>query len=145
MTEFHERFAEKAADTDYSRHSQLQGLSKYDIIATAEALRLTAIQIGTHVRGWGMLDELTLDEPTVITSLLAQKNRWDDEGHLVSTEFEEYWDETDKHNFPSSLLEEMKKALTRSFLEGRKAECVTVENPYGIWLFDKVVLEGIFK
>lgn len=143
--EFHERFATAAADTDYSRYPQLQALSKYDISATAEALRLTAIQIGTHVKGWGMLDELTLDEPTVITALLAQKQRWDDEGHLVSTEFEEYWDTTDKHGFPNRLLEDMKRHLVRQFLEGKKAECVAVDNPYGIWLFDRAILEGIFR
>lgn len=143
--EFHERFAEKAADTDYSRYPQLQALSKYDINATAEALRLTAIRLGTHVRGWGMLDDLTLDEPTVITALLALKRRWDDEGHLVSVDFEEYWDATDTHNFPSSLLEEMKRHLVRQFLESKKTEHVAVSNPYGIWLFDKAVLEGIFK
>lgn len=145
MAEFPQRFADQAADTDYSRYPQLQGLSKYDIGATAEALRLTAIQLGTHVRGWDMLDDLKLDEPTVITALLAQKQRWDDEGHLVSTEFEEYWDATDTYNFPSSLLEEMKRHLVRRFLEGKKAEHVVVDSPYGIWLFDRTVLEGIFK
>lgn len=143
--EFPERFAEKAADTDYSRHPQLQGLSKYDIYATAEALRLTALRLGTPVHGWDMLDSLTLDEPTVITALLAQKQRWDDEGHLVSTEFEKYWDATDTHNFPSSLLEEMQRHLVHQFLEGKKGEHVAVSNPYGIWLFDKAILEGIFK
>ncbi|WGV35953.1 hypothetical protein SEA_FRANKENWEENIE_280 [Streptomyces phage Frankenweenie] len=143
--EFPEKFSTAAADTDYSRYPQLQALSKYDILATAEALRLTAIQLGTHVRGWVMLRDLPLDEPTVTTALLAQKQRWDDEGHLVSTEFEEYWDATDTHNFPSSLLEEMKRHLVRQFLEGKKAEHVVVDNPYGIWLFDKAVLEGVFR
>jgi hypothetical protein len=143
--EFPEKFSTAAADTDYSRYPQLQALSKYDILATAEALRLTAIQLGSHVHGWDMLRELPLDEPTVITALLAQKQRWDDEGHLVSTEFEEYWDATDTHNFPSSLLEEMKRHMVRQFLEGKKAEHVAVDNPYGIWLFDKAILEGIFQ
>ena len=119
-------------------HPQIQGASE-DITAAATALWTTALR-----QGPGALDRLTLDEPTVITVLLAQKKRWDDEGELVSVEFEEYWDATDKLRFSSGLLEEMKKELARGFLENKKADHVVVNNFHGIWLFDKAILEGVF-
>lgn len=138
--EFPGRFAEKAADSDYSRYPQLQGLSKEDIYATAEALRIQGLRLGIHV------SELEPDEPFVITALLAQKQRWDDEGELVSAEFEEYWDATDEHHFPTSLLEEMKRELSRNFLDGKKEEgFVVVNNQDGIWLFDKDILTGVLS
>lgn len=138
--EFPGRFAEKAADSDYSRYPQLQSLSKEDIYATAEALRIQGLRLGVHV------SDLEPDEPFVITALLAQKQRWDDEGELVSTEFEEYWDATDEHHFSTSLLEEMKRELSRNFLDGKKEEgFVVVNNQDGIWLFDKDILTGVLS
>lgn len=126
---FADQFAEKAADSDYSRYPQLQGVSQYDIRAAAEALWIYATREGIRIG--------SLEQGEIIRAMLSQVKRWDDEGELVSVEFEEYWDATDAQNLPSSLLEEMKKALTRNFLEGKKGEHIVVDNRHGIWIFDK--------
>jgi hypothetical protein len=127
--EFTERFAEAAADSDYSSHPFLRDFSEYDIRATAEALERFARREGVDLAG--------LDERMVITAMLARVQRWDDEGELVSTEFEEYWDATDEQGFSSSLMEEIKKALASNFLEKQKAEHIVVSNQDGIWIFSQ--------
>jgi hypothetical protein len=131
---FADQFAETAADSDYSRHPQLQGVSQYDIRAAAEAVWTYATREGIRIG--------SLERGEVVRAMLAQVKRWDDEGELVSVEFEEYWDATDAQNLPSSLLDEMKKALARNFLEGKKGEHIVVDNRDGIWLFDKSSLRA---
>lgn len=132
MAEFTERFAEAAADSDYSAKPKLQGVSEFDIRAAGRALW----------HHWNATlnngaDLIEIDEPAVIEALSAQVRRYDDEGELVSVEFEEYWDATDAHNLPSGLLEEMKRELARGFLaKQREAGRIVVSDQDGIWIFD---------
>lgn len=135
-SEFADRFAEVAADGDYSRHPKLQSASQYDVRAAAEALWTYAMRNNVN------LDQVTLDEEIVVTAMLAQERRWDDEGELVSTEFEQYWDLTDRMNFSSGLLEEMKKELVYKYLDIERTDHVIVSNRDGIWLFRK---DGIWS
>jgi hypothetical protein len=128
-SQFADDFAAKAADSDYSRYPLLRSASQYDIRAAAEALWALALR--------NNLDVTELNERMVITAMLAKVQRWDDEGELVSVEFEEYWDATDEQGFSSGLMEEIKKALVRNFLEKQKTEHIVVNNANGIWLFRK--------
>lgn len=131
---FADAFAEKAADSDYSRYPQLQSVSQYDIRAAAEAVWTYATREGIRIG--------SLERGEVVQAMLAQVQRWDDEGELVSVEFEEYWDATDAQGFSSGLMEDIKKALARNFLEGKKGEHIVVDNRDGIWLFSKAGLRA---
>lgn len=131
---FADRFAEKAADSDYSRHTKLQMISQYDIRAAAEALWAYAMRNDVD------LDRTELTENIVITALLAQDRRWDDENELVSTQFEEYWDLTDTFHFSPSLVAQMQEELVRKFLNSKRAEYIVVNNRDGIWLFEKAAI-----
>lgn len=132
LSGFADRFAEVAADTDYSRKPALQSTSSFDITAAAEALWRDASRRGVD------LEELAsaLDSAAVERALEAQVRRYDDEDELVSVEFEEYWDATDEKRFSSMLLEQMKEELARTFLSDKKGEgMIVVNNHEGIWLF----------
>lgn len=130
-SEFADRFAGAAADTDYSRFPNLRSTSQYDIRAGAEALWTLAMRENAD------LDGLELDEKVVVSVLSAQAERWDDEGELVSVRYEEYWDATDEMGFSGLLMKDIKRELARKYLEGKKAEHIVVDNRDGIWLFLK--------
>lgn len=138
-SEFADRFAEAAADSNYSAYPQLQVESQYDIRAAAEALWATGQRENIDV------GSVELDEGNVITVLLTQEQRWDDEGELVSREFEEYWDATDTHGFSASLTQRIQEELTRGFLTKCRTDHVVVNNSHGIWLFRKDVLTSLVK
>lgn len=138
-SEFADRFALQAADSDYSnpRYSKLQGVSQYDIRAAAEALWAYAIRNDVD------LVALDLTEQIVITAMLSQERRWDDENDLVSSEFEDYWDATDEHNFSTGLRKQIQEELARNFLAAKREKYVVVNGSHGIWLFDKnTIWEG---
>lgn len=136
-SEFADRFAEAAADTDYSRFPSLRSTSQYDIRAAAEALWTFAM------RGGADLSRIELSEAVILTALHAQAERWDDEGELVSVRYEEYWDTTDEMGFSGLLMKDIKRELARKYLEEKKADHVVVDNRDGIWLFRKDGLRGI--
>lgn len=129
---FADRFAEKAADTDYSRHANLQDVTQYDIRAAAEVLfhRIARAggdpdEFGTRIMGMD-----------VIETLLAKVEHYQDDDHLVSVNYEGYWDMTDGLGFSSGLLEQMRRELSRKYLTEKRVEGFdTVSNRYGIWLF----------
>lgn len=127
--DFTERFAGLAADADYSRHRSLQGFSKEDIKAAAHALWTYAMRQDSDLSG--------LDETMVIAAMSARTRRWDDEGKLVSLEFEGYWDATDEMNFSSLLLKDMARELSAKHLAEQRASHIVVNNRDGIWLFDR--------
>ena len=129
---FVERFADLAAESDYSRHPQLRGASEWDIKAAGEALWTYAMREDIDISKPG--------ESMVITAMLAQTKRWDDEGELVSVEFEEYWDATDKLGLSGLLTKDLKRELTAKYLATRRDDFVVVNNRYGIWLFGKDTL-----
>ncbi len=136
--DFTERFAEQAADSDYSRHPELRGISEEDIRAAAEALWIYAVQERADLSG-------PVSEQAVIAALLARTKRWDDEGELVSTEFEEYWDATDALGFSAILLKDMKRELAAKHLTAQRDDHVVVNNRDGIWLFGKDSLWEILR
>lgn len=131
-SEFADQFAERAADSDYSRHVKLQGFSQYDIRAAAEALwaRLA----------WGGVDfnKVTLSEQVVITAMLALARRYDDGGELVSDEFSDFWDACGEQPLSSATRDMIRENLVDNFLSGRRrAGMIIVSTVHGIWLFDK--------
>lgn len=134
--EFTEQFAEHLADSDYSRHPQLRGVGESDIRAAAEALWTYARQ--ERMEPFGLMNE-----SSVVTVLLSQVKRWDDEGELVSTEFEEYWDATDELGFSAVLLKDMKRELAAKHLASQRDDHVVVDNREGIWLFSKDALWNV--
>lgn len=131
-SDFADRFAAQAADSDYSRYPALQAASQYDIRAAGEALWTHAMREN--------VDLSALDEQMVIAAMLAQAERWDDEGELVSVRYEEYWDMTDALNLPGVLMKDIKRELARKYLEEKKTGHIVVNNEYGIWLFRKEAL-----
>lgn len=129
---FVERFTKAAADSDYSRHQRLREASQWDIQAAGEALWTYAMREDADVS--------ELSEGMIVTAMLAQSRRWDDEGELVSVEFEEYWDATDAMNLSGLLMKDMKRELAAKYLATRRDDFVVVNNRYGIWLFGKDTL-----
>jgi hypothetical protein len=129
---FENRFAAQAADSDYSKHAKLRDSTNSDILAAAEALWNHLQRNRINLRELG-----GLDEEIVITAMLAQAGRWEDEDELVSTEFQDYWDQTDTFNFSYTLREQIKNELTISFLASKHDAYIVVNNRQGIWLFDK--------
>ena len=129
---FCDRFTQQAADSDYSRHAKLQGASQYDIRAAASALWTLAAREG--------IDLSELNEGIVITAMLAQEQRWDNEDELVSTEFEEYWDATDAQGFSPGLRQDMQEELVRRFLDGKRKDHIVINDWDGIWTFRKADL-----
>lgn len=132
-SQFADRFAEVAADGDYSRIPRLQGTTQYDIRAAAEAMWAA----GTK-RGWDR-EEMgrVLDVATVERVLLAKVSHFSDGNHLVSVEFEEYWDATDKQGFSFGLRETIQEGLVRNYENRKRQELLTVvNNQNGIWVFD---------
>lgn len=136
--DFTERFAERAADSDYSRHPQLRSTSEEDIRATAVALWTYATQERADLSG-------PVSEQAVVAALLARTKRWDDEGELVSTEFEEYWDTTDTLGFSAILLKDMKRELATRHLAAQRDDHIVVNNRDGIWLFSKDALGNVLR
>ena len=130
--DFVEQFSNRVNDSDYSRHSHLRDASEKSIQAAAQALWTYAT--GQAIR----LPEL--DEYLVTTTMLAQAKHWDDEGELVSVEFEEYWDATDALNLSAILMKDLKRELAAKHLADQGDSCVVVNNRDGIWLFDKDIL-----
>lgn len=134
MSEFADRFAEKAADTDYSRYPQLQGVDQYDIRAAAEALwwRITCSPAYPEAKEYS--EQIT--DMDVIETLLAKVERYDDDNHLVSVNYEGYWDMTDGLGLSSGLREQMQRELTHKYLREKRIDgFTTVSNQWGIWLF----------
>jgi hypothetical protein len=126
---FADRFAERAADSDYSRYSQLQDTTSEDIRAAAEAL---------WWKKWRSPEDYSeqVTEADVIEALLAKAEYYSDDNHLVSVVYETYWDMTDKLGLPSGLLQQMEKALSRKYLDEKRAEgFAVVNNDHGIWLY----------
>lgn len=137
---FADAFSEAAADSNHSNYSQLAPPTEEDIRAAAEALWSLAQEKDVDLGGAEM------DEGFVVTALLAQVKRWMDEGELVSTEFEEYWDATDGQKLSSGLMERIKRELTQNFLsEKKRTGFVVVNNSYGIWLFREAPLRGVLE
>jgi glutathione synthase/RimK-type ligase-like ATP-grasp enzyme len=131
-TAFIGRFIEVAADSDYSQHDRLRRCTGYDVQAAAEALWAHYLRKGFY------LDEMTraLDEHTVVRAMLAATKHYTDDGHLVSAEFQEYWDQTDALDLSHGLLQQMQDELAGKFLRRAEAEgCTVVNNAHGIWLF----------
>lgn len=131
-SEFADKFAEVAADSDYSRLPTLRDFSQYDIRAAAEAMWAEATK-----RGWDR-DEMyrILDSATVERVLSKRVARYTDSNELVSVEFEEYWDATDLMGFSAGLREGMEEELVRRFANRKRASGLTViENQHGIWIF----------
>lgn len=131
-SEFADRFAEKAADTDYSWRVELQDFSQYDIRAAAEALWL-------HLARHGIGPNATeLNEQIIVTAMRARAKRYDDGGDLVAQEFENFWDACDEQPLSSATEDMIREDLVASFLSGqRKAGMIVVNNLHGIWLFNK--------
>lgn len=132
MSMFADRFAKMAADSDYSRHGGLQEVSQCDIRAAAEALWWNAARKGLD------RDELYrgLAEADVISAMLAQVEHYMDDNHLVSVNFEGYWDMTDNMIESPGLRQQIEEHLSQNWLRDKKAEgCTVVSNRYGIWLF----------
>lgn len=132
LSEFADTFAEKAADTDYSRHAGLRDVTQYDIRAAAEVLwqRIT--------RSGGDPAEFSkrITGMDVIETLLAKVEKYDDDNHLVSVNYEGYWDWTDGMIDSNSLKRDIQDHLARKRKAEKKAEgFVVVDNRYGIWLF----------
>jgi len=133
MNEFIDRFVEVAADSDWSSRSELQNTEARDIRAAAESLWIHYDNLGHHLsNAAGNL------RPGVgiANVLLSQVKRYDDEGELVSVEYEEYWDVTDAIGLSNSLKNQMKGELSNSFLAAKEKEgCIVINNQEGIWLF----------
>lgn len=130
---FADRFAEVAADSDYSRYAKNQDVTSEDIRAAAFALWEHLRRTGQDPQAYAEKD---LDEETVTSVLLARQGQYADETELVSKEFREYWDATDKMRFTFATLDVMRKELARRFLTAKRTEGFTVvDNEYGIWLF----------
>lgn len=130
---FADRFAEAAADSDYSRFAKNQDVTSEDIRAAALALWEHLRRTGQDPRTYA---EQGLDEETVTSVLLGRECRYADEMELVSKEFREYWDATDEMRFTFSTLDVMRKELTHRFLAAKRKEGFTVvDTDDGIWLF----------
>lgn len=132
MSVFCDRFAEVAADSDYSRIPKLQDVSQYDIRAAAKALWRRAIKVGLNPESV----KETLNEADVIWALEAKVKSYQDDNELVSVEFEKYWDATDGMKFSASLLLDMEYELSNRFqAQMRKEGFVVIDDIHGIWLF----------
>jgi len=132
LSQFADRFAEKAAEADYSKFPHLRDVTQYDIRAAGEALwqRIT--------RSGGDPEEFSkrITGTDVVETLLAKVEHYQDDNHLVSVEHEGYWDWTDKLGLSSSLRQQMQEELTRNYLAEKQGEgFTTVSNQWGIWLF----------
>lgn len=129
---FADRFAEVAADSDYSSYAKLQRTSQYDIRAAAEALwqRTRRAQdrpeeVAKHLTGVDVINVLT-----------AQVERYDDDNEMVSVNYEGYWDWTDKLGLSSGLRQRMQEELAQKYLAEKRAEgFTTVSNQWGVWLY----------
>lgn len=132
LSEFADRFAAVAADSDYSRDARLRGIDgNYDIRAAADALWTRTVRSGAD------LDLGLITESSVIEALLSLKKRYDDENELVSVEFEEFWDACDQQKLSPSTKASVSADLVRDFLSRKRKEGFTVvDNAYGIWLFE---------
>lgn len=132
-SQFADRFAEVAADSDYSRFPVLRDLTQHDIRAAALAMWAEMTK-----RGWDREEAgKILDSNSVERVLLNKIARWDDDSHLVSTEFQEYWDATDEMKFSSGLLEDIRLELMNKYIVRKRNDGLTViENQHGIWLFN---------
>lgn len=132
LDQFAQKFIELAADSDYSRYQKLRDISERDIRAAADALWLKSSRNGSVEDTFAFLDE-----STVVSALRCLARRYDDANDLVSSQFREYWDATDKHIKSPGLLARMEAELCSGFLASKKEEGITVvDNAYGIWLFD---------
>lgn len=132
LSEFADAFAEKAADTDYSRHASLRDVTQYDIRAAAEAMwqRIT--------RSGGDPEEFSkrIMGMDVVETLLAKVEHYQDDNHLVSVNYEGYWDMTDGMIDSSGLKRDIQDHLARKYKAEKRSEGFTVvDNRYGIWLF----------
>lgn len=133
-SEFVDRFVEVAANSDYSRHAKLQRTDQHDIQAAAEALwwRITCAPGRAGFKEYS--EEIA--DADVIETLLAKIERYDDDNHLVSVNYEGYWDMTDGLGLSSGLRERMQRELSLKYLSEKRMEgFVTVNNERGIWLF----------
>lgn len=138
-SQFADKFAEVAADTDYSRFPALRDITQYGIRAAAEAVWAVAWKAG-----WNKDDIQQLD---ITTSLVEQAltglvKHYGETNELVSVEFQEYWDATDTMTFSADLRERMETELSWKYMEGKRSEGLTViSNRDGIWIFN---LKGLF-
>jgi hypothetical protein len=132
LSEFADAFAEKAADTDYSKHANLRDVTQYDIRAAAEALW----QKITHSGGDPKEFSKRIMGMDVIETLLAKIERYDDDNHLVSVNYEGYWDMTDGMIDSDGLKRDIQNHLARKYKAEKRSEGFTVvDNRYGVWLF----------
>lgn len=132
LSKFADAFAEVAADTDYSRFASLRDVTQYDIRAAAEVLwqRIT--------RSGGDPEEAAraLTEIDVTETLLARVEYYQDDNHLVSVNYEGYWDMTDGIIDSPGLKRDIQDHLARKYKAEKRTEGFTVvDNRYGIWLF----------
>lgn len=130
--DFIDRFAGVAADSDYSRHAQLRATTENDIRAAAKALW------EQRTRGYGLKEYgERVTEADVVEALLAKVEYYHDENHLVSVNYEGYWDMTDGLGLSSGLRKRMQNELFHKYLgEKRMLDGVTtVSNDQGVWLF----------
>lgn len=131
--DFIKRFAELAAGSDYSGHDKLRDVDSHDIRAAAEALWRHLFRKKRADRAEA---RASVSEQDVIEALLARIERYDDDNELVSTVYEDYWDQTDKMGFSFEVRQRMQEELTRKYLaEKQDNGCIPVSNPYGIWIF----------
>lgn len=132
LSEFADAFTEKAADTDYSRHAKLRDVTQYDIRAAAEVLWQRVTRSGGDPKEFSQ----RIMGMDVVETLLARVEHYQDDNHLVSVNYEGYWDWTDKLGLSSGLREQMQRELSRKYLTEKRSEGFdTVDNRYGIWLF----------
>jgi hypothetical protein len=132
MSAFADEFAKAAADSSYSSYAKLQGTSQYDIRAAAEALWQRLVHQGEDMEQAGR----SLTEDDVIAALLAQDEHYSDDNHLVSVNYEGYWDMTDGVIESPGLRRQIQEHLSSIYQRDKKAQGFTVvNNRYGIWLF----------
>ncbi|MFE0472688.1 hypothetical protein ACFW2V_13835 [Streptomyces sp. NPDC058947] len=132
LSQFADAFAKKAADTDYSRFAGLRDVTSEDIRAAAEVLW----QRITHSGGDPEEFSKRITGMDVVETLKAKVEHYQDDNHLVSVNYEGYWDWTDKLGLSFGLLEQMQRELSRKYLTEKRSEGFdTVDNRYGIWLF----------
>jgi hypothetical protein len=132
MSKFADEFAKAAADSSYSSYAKLQRADQYDIRAAAEALWERLVRRGADMEKAGR----SLTESDIIEAMLAQVERYDDDNHLVSVNYEGYWDMTDGVIKSQGLRKQIQEHLSGIYQHDKKEQGFTVvNNRYGIWLF----------
>lgn len=132
MGEFIKRFADVAADSDYSRYTQLQDISQFDIDAAARALWQHTAEEKKDA------EETARDliEADVLRVLLAQVEHYMDSNDLVSVNYEGYWDMTDSLIGSPGLRKQIEEYLSAQYLLNRRTDGQTVvDGEHGIWFF----------